>query len=141
MRPVDPPDHQLYYIILLLGRQLHAARNAMPFQKTATAACGRSMLSREDRMAAVGCLLAIIVRRGRSEPAEYEIARVRDDDVPATLLDVLAITRREFETRAELGSGQLVEDSRYAHWSAHESSTCQRLASCCRMYTRRNKRR
>jgi virulence-associated protein E len=82
---------------------------AVPFGEAAAAAGGGRMLGDEHRVAAVGCLLAVVRWVRGAEPLIDKIARVRQHGRKPARFQVGAISRRQPEAPAETRAREAVE--------------------------------
>ena len=91
---LDPGHDQPGQGINLGISQSPAARDVVPALDAPTAAGGRGMLGREDRMPAVGGLLAVLQRAGRPHTLGQHLMGVAVDGIPALGAGVGAILGR-----------------------------------------------
>ena len=98
---LDPGHDQLGQSIHLGIGQSPAARDAVPALDAPPAAGGRGMLSSEDRMPAVGGLLAVLQRVGRPHTLGQHLVGVAVDGIPALGAGVGAVLGRKGETGPE----------------------------------------
>ena len=91
---LDPGHDQPGQGINLCIGQSPTARDVMPALDASAAAGGRGMLGREDRMPAVGGLLAVLQRVGRPHTLGQHLMGVAVDGIPALGTGVGAILGR-----------------------------------------------
>lgn len=96
-----PFHYHVYGVALLFFGKFASAWYAVPFLEATAAAACRGMLRDEDRMAAHGCLPAVVRRAGGCQPSAYEVGGVAVYGGPSFFLYVQDVAGFQTEAASE----------------------------------------